>query len=99
MHGLVKFVWFLAPTGINLSKCGFVNSRLQAALLDGFEPSHSAILEYGLPNDVVHLLEFSFGADGEGDVAAGRVRRRTLLHRVIFLVLVQLCRYGHMKNL
>ena len=34
----------------------------------------------------------SFGADGEGVVAAGRVRRRTLLQRKIFLVLVQLCK-------
>ena len=27
------------------------------ALLDGFEPSRFAILEYGLPNDVANLLD------------------------------------------
>ena len=34
----------------------------------------------------------SFGADGEGAVAAGRVRRQTLLQCKFFLVLVELCK-------
>ena len=34
----------------------------------------------------------SFGVDGEGVVAAGKVRHRTLLQCKIFLILVELCK-------